>query len=204
MDNPVKRARQNAGLTQKELADKCCTTQQAVQQWESGKTIPQRDRWEEIAKALGCSIYDISFLDDNPSRHLIVDIDYSAQWNETINKLYSLHVTNDLEKFIKTSAIRYAEEEKQYRKGTMIYHLCLSEVEHDIYKYWDENVNKPIGEKGTSFWKCFFPQDFFLTTSEFHPLVAAKSAAIIEGLAGFQLLIGQTDELSEEYYPELI
>ncbi len=132
-----------------------------------------------------------------------VDIDYSAQWDMTIDILRLIPVTNDLENFVKASAIRYAEEQKQYCKGAMIYHLSLSEKEYEIYKFWKENTYLLSGIGDTLFWKCFFPQDFFLTTSEFRPLVAAKSAAVIEGLAKYEILISKTDKLQEEYYPEL-
>lgn len=55
----IKKARENRGLTQKNVAECLCVSQQAVQSWESGKTIPQADRLVPLAKILKASFSDL-------------------------------------------------------------------------------------------------------------------------------------------------
>jgi transcriptional regulator with XRE-family HTH domain len=55
----IKEARENAGFTQKDAAERLCVSQQAVQQWESGKTVPQADRLVPLAKILKVSFSDL-------------------------------------------------------------------------------------------------------------------------------------------------
>lgn len=47
--------RQQAGLSQTDLAARAGVTPQAVQQWEAGKTMPRGKRMSALASALGCS-----------------------------------------------------------------------------------------------------------------------------------------------------
>ena len=52
----LKEARQNAGLTQVELAEKLCVSRQAITKWESGKGIPDVENLKMISKVLNVSI----------------------------------------------------------------------------------------------------------------------------------------------------
>ncbi len=46
-------------LTQGQLAMKVSVSQQAVSQWEKGRSVPRRKLWSRLAVALDCSVDDI-------------------------------------------------------------------------------------------------------------------------------------------------
>lgn len=52
----IKKAREKAGLTQQELADKLGVGQSAVAMWESQKALPRTDKLPALAKVLKCSV----------------------------------------------------------------------------------------------------------------------------------------------------
>ena len=58
----IKEARKQAGLSQKELADKLGISFQTLAQWETGKRNPKYDTLKRIADALGVSVN--SFMTD--------------------------------------------------------------------------------------------------------------------------------------------
>lgn len=55
----LKQARERLGLTQRQAAVRCRTSESVYQKWEAGKTNPAADKAEEVAKALGCSLGDL-------------------------------------------------------------------------------------------------------------------------------------------------
>lgn len=61
----IKAARVNAGLTQREFAQKVKVGTKTVQNWESGASSPRADKMPEICSVLGCKIEDIIFLPAN-------------------------------------------------------------------------------------------------------------------------------------------
>lgn len=67
----IKSAREKAGLTQAQLAEKIGTTPQNISQYERGIRNPKYDTLEKIARAVGVkadffhkNLYDVSALDD--------------------------------------------------------------------------------------------------------------------------------------------
>lgn len=52
----IKKAREKAGLTQQELADKLGVGQSAVAMLESQKALPRTDKLPALAKILKCSV----------------------------------------------------------------------------------------------------------------------------------------------------
>ncbi len=54
--NRIASLRHEAGLTQKELAQRCCVTSQAVSKWEHGISCPDIMILDEIADALHVSL----------------------------------------------------------------------------------------------------------------------------------------------------
>lgn len=46
-------------MSQTELADKACVTQQAVAKWEAGDALPLASKLPDIAAALGCTIDEL-------------------------------------------------------------------------------------------------------------------------------------------------
>ena len=55
----IAKARQDVGLTQRNLADKVGVTAQAVSKWERGNTCPDISILDEIAEALNVSVSDL-------------------------------------------------------------------------------------------------------------------------------------------------
>ena len=51
--------RHKANLRQKDLADRCSVTVQAVSKWENGKSYPDMMIIDEVAAALGVSISEL-------------------------------------------------------------------------------------------------------------------------------------------------
>lgn len=63
----IRAARTEAGLTQRQLAERVGTTQSAVARWEAGGDIPRLDKFDQILRACGIEL-DLRF-----RRHSDVD-----------------------------------------------------------------------------------------------------------------------------------
>lgn len=63
----IKKARLAAGLTQKELADKCGIADSAVRKYESGRVVPKLPMLKKIADALNVFITDLTGNTAGPS-----------------------------------------------------------------------------------------------------------------------------------------
>lgn len=59
MENKIKTARQRAGLTQQELAEKIGLSQKHISRWELEKFNPKINNLKKIADALQCDITDL-------------------------------------------------------------------------------------------------------------------------------------------------
>ncbi len=55
----IKKAREKAGLTQQELADKLSVGQSTVAMWETDNSLPRADKLPALAKFLGCTIDEL-------------------------------------------------------------------------------------------------------------------------------------------------
>ena len=55
----IKKARKNAGLTQKELAEKCGAAEITIRQYESSKREPRNEQLMKIARLLNVELYDL-------------------------------------------------------------------------------------------------------------------------------------------------
>lgn len=80
------RIRKLRGFSQAYIADKLFVSQQAVDKWERGLSIPQADRIPEIASVLGCKASDLITdreythavpLNENPGRLLLTDEEFT-------------------------------------------------------------------------------------------------------------------------------
>lgn len=63
----IRAARGEAGLTQRQLAERLGTTQSAIARWESGRDVPRLDKFDQILRACGIEL-DLRF-----RRHTDVD-----------------------------------------------------------------------------------------------------------------------------------
>lgn len=59
----LKQARLNAGLTQKQLGEKCGMADSAIRKYESGKIKPKIETLKKIALALNVSVIDLADFD---------------------------------------------------------------------------------------------------------------------------------------------
>lgn len=55
----IEKYREQAGMTQQELAKKMNVSQSAVSLWESKKTTPLKKTWKKLAKVLGCTVDEL-------------------------------------------------------------------------------------------------------------------------------------------------
>ena len=61
-NNPFREARQRAGLTQEEAAERLDLSLRSLQSYESGDTIPPFDRVIRMAQVYQCSLYELARL----------------------------------------------------------------------------------------------------------------------------------------------
>lgn len=59
MGEKIRQARENAGLTQKQLAEALGLDQSAVSNWETGKSEPVINNLRRLADILGCQPADL-------------------------------------------------------------------------------------------------------------------------------------------------
>ncbi len=62
----LRAARVNAGLTQKEVANKLEISNKTLSNWESGKAMPKVDKIDALCKLYGRTYDEIIFLPVNP------------------------------------------------------------------------------------------------------------------------------------------
>lgn len=55
----IKNARKSAGITQKELAEKCGAAEITIRQYESNKREPRNEQLMKIARILNVELYDL-------------------------------------------------------------------------------------------------------------------------------------------------
>lgn len=65
----IKELREARGWTQSELADRCGTTQQAIQRYETGAREPRTGVVTEMSAVFGVTISYLLGLDDDPAPH---------------------------------------------------------------------------------------------------------------------------------------
>ena len=81
----LKKARNNAGLSQEQLAEKLCVSRQAVTKWETGKGMPDIENIRAISSLLNVSIDDLLSSEEasmNEIREHIDLSDYKPQGGE--------------------------------------------------------------------------------------------------------------------------
>lgn len=61
----LKAARVNAGLSQKEVADKLNVSNKTVCSWENGETYPSAEKIDALCNLYGVSYDNINFLPNN-------------------------------------------------------------------------------------------------------------------------------------------
>lgn len=96
----LKKARLDAGMTQKELAEKCGMADSAIRKYESGKVIPKIETRKRIATALNITTGDLmsslELMSENFSNSLNKAVEMIKDNAEKDNKLLAVyHSMND-------------------------------------------------------------------------------------------------------------
>lgn len=115
----VKEKRTEANLTQEQLGELMSVSVNAVQNWESGKNKPKKDRLADLAKHLGVDANELesAYYDDG----------------EDFSNFPSFLYTDEQKKIIST--LRLTPEQKEFMMLIRIYNS----------DNWDRVRNKPIG-----------------------------------------------------------
>ena len=97
----LKKARLDAGMTQKELAERCGMADSAIRKYESGKVIPKIDTRKRIATALNITTSDlmlpIELMEENFSNSLNKAVEMIKVGAEKDNRLLAVyHSMNDI------------------------------------------------------------------------------------------------------------
>lgn len=101
----IKEAREEAQLTQTELAERVGVRYQSVQQWEADKTAPARAKMTKLAAALGKTVAELEFGDSPALEDTPVDAkatgearEIAAAWDslpEAKKRLYREAILHD-------------------------------------------------------------------------------------------------------------
>ena len=125
----IKAKRQQARLTQAQLAEKVGVTVQAISQWENGKTLPDQGNLALIAKALHISVSEL-IGDDKFSSWIVKDKLFSEEHMFT-----RLKMTSEAENLpLLKQALYYAREkhEGQFRKLSMFSEEKIPYIAHPL------------------------------------------------------------------------
>lgn len=112
----IKCARKNAGMTQKQLAEKCKMADSAIRKYESGRIVPKIKTIEKIANALGMTTSD--FISEN---------DYSESSSDE-RKFYAIQeLTSRIRRKIKIEQYEHPEKSiNSEKRKEWIYELIPS------------------------------------------------------------------------------
>ena len=131
MKTHLKQVRIDAGLTQKELADSIHVSQQTVQQWEAGKTVPQTDRLPDISKALDAPLS--SFVFNSKELHHSIEVDITEQVKQEIAALEEKCNSEDHTHHDK-ALLAFDKLYYSAHGGKCSYQILLTESEYDAFK----------------------------------------------------------------------
>lgn len=128
----IKAVRKN--LTQQELADALFCTQQAVNNWETGKTLPATDKIKDICKVCDASLEEI-LLSRNP---IYIEQDISEEIIRDNTELHNKENLSEEEKFRKIFNDTILK-----KKGRVTYSTKLTEQEMNVYIFF-KNLNPKL------------------------------------------------------------
>ena len=129
----IKRMRERCGFSQQELADMCFVTQQAVNKWECGISVPQSDRIEDIARCLDVSVDALFYNDYDRSYEVPIDITDQLQ-----------AIITGLKEKSRVSGLDYAESMELYLTERMLNDKGGRYIRHRLYTDYEYNLYKSI------------------------------------------------------------
>ncbi len=100
--NGILHARLQAGLTQKELADKIGTKQTGIARWENGSSSPRVSSLEKIAKATGASLVNLIYPTCNFQKNSDCAFKYKPEWIETDENIITFNAKNKIKTSLNT------------------------------------------------------------------------------------------------------
>lgn len=118
-------ARQKAGISQAELADKIFVTQQAVSNWENGKKCPQIDNIVSICQVCDCSLNEILCEQSKWSHELTID--YTEAFLEALQKFDASDESADFKRWV------HVITDKMLANKPLITKMCLTDFEYQTY-----------------------------------------------------------------------
>lgn len=124
----VKEKRIEANLTQEQLGERMGVSVNAVQNWESGKNKPKKDRLADLAKYLGVDANELesAYYDDG----------------EDFSNFPSFMYTDEQNKIIST--LRLTPEQKEFMMLIRIYNSDNRDRVHNKPIEWDKNIMEAL------------------------------------------------------------
>lgn len=99
--NRIRKAREAAGLSQKDLAQQLDTSQQAISFYEAGKREPKLETWQKLAAALDESMIYLMGISELPKIGYDGSVDEHEDTRKTTKKLdkivFNIHVESSSE-----------------------------------------------------------------------------------------------------------
>ncbi len=127
--NNIQKYRQRLGLSQQSLADTLFVSQQAIQKWETGKSVPQADKISEIAKILRVSVSDILLDDTEFVSEYEAFVDTTGQTRKQMHGLMCKQELSYKER-IELMCLKISLQNPEHY-GRSGYTLCFTEKSHD-------------------------------------------------------------------------
>ena len=138
----IKVIREKNRITQNMLANNLCISQQAVNKWENGTSIPQMDRLEELSNILHTPVDAILY--DNEDTCYQIPINRTTELQQHIDflkdKLNKTVYASDTERYhdiidLKFSEIAlYENSPNTGKSGEYIIHLQVTEYEYNVFQ----------------------------------------------------------------------
>ena len=121
------------GITQQKLADKLFVSQQAVNNWEAGKTLPSTDKLKEICDVCDTSLEEL--LLSETDKYIEVDITEEVENENT--ELHNKENLSENERF------RKIFNDIILKRGKVTYGVRFTEQELNAYKFF-KSLNPKI------------------------------------------------------------
>lgn len=139
--NKVRNLRQQCGLTQEELADRCELTKGYISQLENNLTSPSIQTLTDLLQILGCTLSDF-FIEDNEQvifsedSYFNTEYDgYSIKWlvpNSLKNEMEPIYLTILPGHQLNRDMAHEGEEFGYILEGSIV--LCLGKTTHNVSK----------------------------------------------------------------------
>lgn len=118
-------------MSQMDLAASLSVTQQAINKWENGTSVPQFDRIQDICEEFGVSVFDILY--DNTDMAFFLPIDMTDDLKREITDL-RVKCESKTCTFQDKIELLIAESLSSRASGRYVVHLCVTEYEYNLFR----------------------------------------------------------------------